>query len=319
MGIQLVCSISHSSKDQLAHMNWNSWLYRAIYVWVWVWLLSWRIILPLTSVLILSISAESDSALSGVWPHRVLLYCTVWFLYCTVWRPLPMVWATSADPTTGKATKDGLWCKWGKSNGELCYLGRLALLCRTTKNFKMDNVPHEWNVTKITEVDDDHWRPALACLLTTQLANKPQPSFGHAASLCEHLSSIFFYWLQFLSKACCQQHRKVLGTSFGVETTEDIGMHRTMQWITPLKEKTHGLLWNLHFSEQTRRRILGGKQRNGSKAWLCSGGRGRILTLHLSSLLAVRLHLQLTGAVVGHLVTQTHTDIVPPKVCHKHL
>ena len=293
-------------------MNWNSWLYRAIYVWVWVWLLSWRIILPLTSVLILSISAESDSALSGVWPHRVLLYCTVW-------RPLPMVWATSADPTTGKATKDGLWCKWGKSNGELCYLGRLALLCRTTKNFKMDNVPHEWNVTKITEVDDDHWRPALACLLTTQLANKPQPSFGHAASLCEHLSSIFFYWLQFLSKACCQQHRKVLGTSFGVETTEDIGMHRTMQWITPLKEKTHGLLWNLHFSEQTRRRILGGKQRNGSKAWLCSGGRGRILTLHLSSLLAVRLHLHLTGAVVGHLVTQTHTDIVPPKVCHKHL
>ena len=115
---------------------------------------------------------------------------------CAFVFTLPMVWATSADPTTGKATKDGLWCKWGKSNGvvSLSWPASLTLLynwkhqngwiCHTNKN---------WDVTKIT--DDDHWRPALANLLTAQLANKPQPSFGHAASLCEHL----FYWLRFLS------------------------------------------------------------------------------------------------------------------------
>ena len=43
----------------------------------------------------------------------------------------------------------------------------------------------------------------------------------------------------------------------------------------------------------------------GLKAWQRSGGR--ILTLHLSSLLAVQLQL-ICAVVVGHLVTQTYTD-----------
>ena len=87
------------------------------------------------------------------------------------------------------------------------------------------------------------------CLLTTQLANKPQPSLGHAAaSLCDHLCSVPFYWLQFLWqflclilwKVCCkviQPYSKVLGVLFGIETMVHRGMHKLMQWISFLKDK----------------------------------------------------------------------------------
>ena len=94
------------------------------------------------------------------------------------------------------------------------------------------------------------WRSlaSLACLLTTQLANKPQPSLGHAASLCDHLCSVSFYWLQFLWqflcsilwKVCCkaiQPYSTVLGVLFGIETMVHRGMRKIMQWITHLKDK----------------------------------------------------------------------------------
>ena len=60
----------------------------------------------------------------------------------------------------------------------------------------------------------------------------------------------------------------------------------------------------------------------GLKAWQRSGGR--ILTLHLSSLLAVQLQL-ICGPHSPQCRrgtpcdTHKHTHIVVPKMCHKHL
>ena len=104
-----------------------------------------------------------------------------------------------------------------------------------SENIKMDKYPAAWIKTWN---NGGGWRslafpPLLVCLpllkhtsilpllttqlllptlLTTQLANKPQPSFGHAASLCDHLSSVFFYWLQFLLFSSSFQRRVVSKT-----------------------------------------------------------------------------------------------------------
>ena len=111
--------------------------------------------------------------------------------FCIVWCAMTpsMVWATSVDPTTGKATKDGLWCKWGKSNG-IVYIGnsylsisQLALLYQKEKYITCMKI---WTL-RCDQNNGGGWRSlgSRPCLLTTKLANKPQPSLGHAASLCD--------------------------------------------------------------------------------------------------------------------------------------
>ena len=97
------------------------------------------------------------------------------------------------------------WCKWGNNNGQHVqisfYHGPAASFscndchfqCFWSQIRKLDCYP--W--CKCDQNNGDVWWCWPRPFLTTGFTNKPQTSLGHAASQCDDVPFVLFYWSQF--------------------------------------------------------------------------------------------------------------------------